>query len=171
MPTLANRNISTDLLMMLPMKLLLFALLPLTEAYISPNNNNQIPRSSDPSPSLFFLHNSNSACSGHCPDGWAYLSETNACYKNFLWATFDDAESLCAAFGGHVASIHSYRENSFVAEMARSGIKTADDYMAKHTMYIGLHGDKENQIIREEENAVCRCIPITLWIPRENELI
>ncbi|KAK6015729.1 lectin C-type domain protein [Ostertagia ostertagi] len=41
--------------------------------------------------------------------------------NNFFWATFDNAEEICVSEGGHLTSIHSTEENSFVIEIAESG--------------------------------------------------
>ncbi|CAJ0601370.1 unnamed protein product [Cylicocyclus nassatus] len=89
------------------MKLLLFALLPLVQADISPNN-------------------SKAACPDRCSDGWTYFIETHACYKNFFNANFEEAESWCSFNGGHLASIHHAKENWFVAELAKMGKKCSD---------------------------------------------
>ncbi|CAJ0601367.1 unnamed protein product [Cylicocyclus nassatus] len=105
---------------------LLLLLLPLAGAYISPNNNKQIFRSSNQSPFPAFLNKCNAACPGHCEDGWAYFSDTDACYKNFFDANYNDAEHLCNILGGHLASIHTYKENYFVAELAKMGRVISD---------------------------------------------
>ncbi|KIH65041.1 lectin C-type domain protein [Ancylostoma duodenale] len=58
---------------------------------------------------------------GHCQNGWFYLKKTDSCYRYFLWATFEDAEQVCVSNGGHLASIHSSEENTFVADISKSG--------------------------------------------------
>ncbi|WKY03848.1 hypothetical protein Q1695_005085 [Nippostrongylus brasiliensis] len=58
---------------------------------------------------------------GHCQNGWLYFNKTDSCYRYFLWATFDDAETVCVSNGGHLASIHSTDENTFVADISKSG--------------------------------------------------
>ncbi|KAK6023987.1 lectin C-type domain protein [Ostertagia ostertagi] len=45
----------------------------------------------------------------------------------FLWASFENAENICKANGGHLASIHSLEENNFVATMGMSGITYTND--------------------------------------------
>ncbi|VDN22454.1 unnamed protein product [Cylicostephanus goldi] len=81
------------------------------------------------------LHSNFSAHRGYCDSGWTYFNETEACYKNFFWATFHDAENLCKNFDGHLTSIHSYSENSFVAELAKSGLRMTDN---EQSTWIGL---------------------------------
>ncbi|KAK5974610.1 hypothetical protein GCK32_020782, partial [Trichostrongylus colubriformis] len=50
-----------------------------------------------------------------CPSGWTYFEKTHSCYKNLLWAkSFDNAEKKCKEEGGHLASIHSAEENTFI---------------------------------------------------------
>ncbi|CAJ0602096.1 unnamed protein product [Cylicocyclus nassatus] len=122
--------------------LFLLFLIPLTKSISYPNNSVQISRSP-------YLHEPSSvshcnarpllgiagAHRGYCESGWTYYNETDACYKNFFSATFDGAESVCITVGGHLTSIHSYKENAFVAELAKSGktLTGADD-----TTWIGL---------------------------------
>ncbi|XGW31390.1 hypothetical protein V3C99_009952 [Haemonchus contortus] len=62
-----------------------------------------------------------------CQSGWTYFAKTNSCYKYFLWASFENAENVCKANGGHLASIHSLEENNFVAGMGMSGITYTND--------------------------------------------
>ncbi|PIO69421.1 lectin C-type domain protein [Teladorsagia circumcincta] len=57
-----------------------------------------------------------------CQSGWTYFAQTNSCYKNFLWASFGNAENICKGNGGHLASIHSLEENNFVATLGMSGM-------------------------------------------------
>lgn len=38
----------------------------------------------------------------------------SALLQRFLWANFDNAEEICVSNGGHLASIHSVEENTFV---------------------------------------------------------
>ncbi|CAJ0599183.1 unnamed protein product [Cylicocyclus nassatus] len=109
------------------MKFLLLALITLAEAFPYPNTRLDQPHS------ISYL--AQKADVGRCDDGWAYYSETDACYKNFLRETFGDAERKCVAFGGHLASIHSERENSIVIEMAESGIRLTTTFSAT---WIGL---------------------------------
>ncbi|CAJ0594371.1 unnamed protein product [Cylicocyclus nassatus] len=61
--------------------------------------------------------------------------EPGACYKQFFTASFDNAERFCKTKGAHLASIHSYEENHFVAALAKTGKE-----WTKHTDYtwIGL---------------------------------
>ncbi|CAJ0601813.1 unnamed protein product [Cylicocyclus nassatus] len=117
------------------MNALVFALLSMAEAFLYPNSSEQISRSLDQSPNLFYLNHSSAAQQGYCGVGWTYFDETDACYKNFFWANFDDAERRCRYSGGHLTSIHSYAENSFVAELAKMGIKLSTD---AYGTWIGL---------------------------------
>ncbi|CAJ0601371.1 unnamed protein product [Cylicocyclus nassatus] len=95
------------------MKFLLFAILPLLEAWPNPNSSDGIFRGSDKHPSLPQLKYSHTAQLGYCEEGWAYCNKTHACYKNFFLDDWDNAESRCIAVGGHLTSIHSHDENSF----------------------------------------------------------
>ncbi|PIO72696.1 lectin C-type domain protein [Teladorsagia circumcincta] len=58
---------------------------------------------------------------GHCDSEWTYFQGTDSCYRRFFWATFDNAEEICVSEGGHLTSIHSTEENSFVIDIAESG--------------------------------------------------
>ncbi|CAJ0601279.1 unnamed protein product [Cylicocyclus nassatus] len=109
------------------MKILIVALFSLTEAFRHPNNNKLIFRNADQSHTTD-LDRSNAGCRDHCEVGWTYFDETDACYKNFFRATFQTAENLCKTLGGHLTSIHSYNENLFVAELAKSGRKITDTF-------------------------------------------
>ncbi|CAJ0601321.1 unnamed protein product [Cylicocyclus nassatus] len=123
---------------MCTIKLLLFTLISLTEGFMKPNSNGKISRSSVQSLGLSYLNSTNAACPGHCENGWAYLDETDACYKTFYWETFNNAESLCRNFGAHLTSIHSANENQFVAGLAQSGLEWPLGSGAKHATWIGL---------------------------------
>ncbi|CAJ0594293.1 unnamed protein product [Cylicocyclus nassatus] len=61
------------------------------------------------------------SANGRCKSGWTYYKETDACYKTFFWATFDDAERRCESYGGHLTSVHSDDENDFIIEMSHTG--------------------------------------------------
>ena len=54
----------------------------------------------------------------NCPSEWTYFEESKSCYKVFFWADWQDAENVCIKNSvnnsGHLASIHSETENSFV---------------------------------------------------------
>ncbi|CAJ0601368.1 unnamed protein product [Cylicocyclus nassatus] len=115
------------------MKLLLLALLALAEA--EPNISKQIPKSPQHFLSHFYHNSSNAVCPGHCDSGWNYFRETDSCYKNFYWSSFNDAESLCQVIGGHLVSIHSLSENAFVADLAKTGLNWSDK---NHLTWIGL---------------------------------
>ena len=54
-------------------------------------------------------------CPARCDSEWAYFSESSSCYRTFYNAKWNDAEASCVSEGGHLASIHSSAENSFVA--------------------------------------------------------
>ncbi|WKY03852.1 hypothetical protein Q1695_005087 [Nippostrongylus brasiliensis] len=58
---------------------------------------------------------------GHCQSGWTYFTKTDACYKYFLWANFDNAENNCKGNNAHLVSIHSVEENNFVSTLAMTG--------------------------------------------------
>lgn len=50
-----------------------------------------------------------------CPNGWAQLTKTGACYKMFNeFKTWDDAETDCQLRGGHLVSINSDEEWTFL---------------------------------------------------------
>ncbi|CAJ0601823.1 unnamed protein product [Cylicocyclus nassatus] len=105
------------------MRILLVALIPLAETFLNPENNQLISRFSEQSAIPYYLEHSNAACTctGRCETGWTYFNETDACYKTFFWKNFDEAEGVCRTLGGHLTSIHSFLENDFVAELAKSG--------------------------------------------------
>ncbi|VDM77470.1 unnamed protein product [Strongylus vulgaris] len=64
---------------------------------------------------------------GHCESGWAYFDKTDSCYRRFVWANFENAEEVCVSNGGHLASIHSAEENTFVNDISESGMDYSDD--------------------------------------------
>ncbi|CAJ0601834.1 unnamed protein product [Cylicocyclus nassatus] len=115
------------------MNILFIALAVLTEAFANPNSKEGISRNSI-LPSLP-SNRSNTAQYGYCESGWIYFDETDACYKNFFPATFYDAESLCRNSEGHLTSIHSHTENSFVAALSKMGIRMSTN---KQGIWIGL---------------------------------
>ncbi|CAJ0601826.1 unnamed protein product [Cylicocyclus nassatus] len=116
------------------MNILFIALVVLTEAFANPNSKEGISRNSI-LPSLPSFNRSNTVQYGYCESGWTYFNETDACYKNFFSATFHEAESLCTDSKGHLTSIHSHAENSFVAELSRMRIKMSTN---KQGIWIGL---------------------------------
>ncbi|RCN36227.1 lectin C-type domain protein, partial [Ancylostoma caninum] len=71
----------------------------------------------------------------HCPSEWTYYSKTDSCYKSFVNAAFDQAETVCSSIGGHVASIHSDEENTFVSSLTHMGIEYRNE---KQLTWIGL---------------------------------
>ncbi|CAJ0601277.1 unnamed protein product [Cylicocyclus nassatus] len=64
------------------MKILIVALISLTEAFLHPYSNELIFRSADQT-HISDLDRSDAGCRDHCEVGWTYLDETDACYK--LW--------------------------------------------------------------------------------------
>lgn len=73
-----------------------------------------------------------------CEPGWTRNKVQNRCYKLFAdeGKTFDDANSDCEDMGGHLVSIHSAPENSFVASLLTDG--------QVQTAYLGLQGETGN---------------------------
>ncbi|CAJ0601415.1 unnamed protein product [Cylicocyclus nassatus] len=114
--------------------------IPLVEGFIKPIGNELMSRSTVKNNCTCPLSKSVlSICPGHCEDGWAYYSRKDACYKAYHMGNFDDAEGICEMKGGHLASIHSFAENEFVTELAKSGV--AADNIWKGT-WIGLRQAK-----------------------------
>uniref|UniRef100_A0A914QQ10 C-type lectin domain-containing protein n=1 Tax=Panagrolaimus davidi TaxID=227884 RepID=A0A914QQ10_9BILA len=54
-----------------------------------------------------------------CPPSWKYYNVTGFCYAVFHDMNWADAEKKCIQEGSHLASIHSEKEGSFVAELAK----------------------------------------------------
>ena len=50
-----------------------------------------------------------------CPDNYIRWSENNMCYLHLPTATWESGNQTCVENGGHLASIHSEEENTFVA--------------------------------------------------------
>lgn len=71
----------------------------------------------------------------HCPSEWTYFAKTDSCYKAFVNAAFDQAETVCQSTGGHLASIHSDQENTFVSTLTHLGIEYKNE---KQLTFIGL---------------------------------
>ncbi|CAJ0601278.1 unnamed protein product [Cylicocyclus nassatus] len=144
------------------MKILIVALISLTEAFLHPYSNELIFRSADQT-HISDLDRSDAGCRDHCEVGWTYLDETDACYKNFFHATFQSAENLCKTLGGHLASIHSYNENLFVAELAKSGRQMTDPDIWTQGTWIGLERyDHLNWTWTDGTN-----VDFLLWAPGE----
>ncbi|CAJ0601812.1 unnamed protein product [Cylicocyclus nassatus] len=120
---------------MCSMDILFIILVALTEAFASSDNKDRLSRSSILPSSLSSLNRSNTVQYGYCESEWTYFSETDACYKNFFSATFHEAESLCRNLNGHLTSIHSRNENSFVAALSKMGMRISTN---KQGIWIGL---------------------------------
>ncbi|XP_071501769.1 macrophage mannose receptor 1-like [Diadema antillarum] len=69
---------------------------------------------------------------GYCPEHW-YHYESNCYYINNTGITFDEAEQICVNYGGHLASIHSGGEMSFI-----------ELRLSERDYYIGL-GDRDTE--------------------------
>ncbi|CAJ0601616.1 unnamed protein product [Cylicocyclus nassatus] len=108
------------------MQLLLFALLPLAGGFPYAKKNEPIFRNLNQYPGFFYMNRSNAAHRDRCESGWTYYDETDACYKSFFNKPFQAAESICISFGGHLTSIHSQKENLFVANLAQMGFNIPD---------------------------------------------
>ncbi|CAJ0597997.1 unnamed protein product [Cylicocyclus nassatus] len=110
------------------MEFLLFILTPLAESCSGKNEHR-----SDADPDLWPAekpaceHRSGcSATKEHCEGGWTYFKKTGACYKNFFWENFDNAEKVCKKNEGHLVSIHSREENDLIASLAKTGIQWSE---------------------------------------------
>ncbi|CAB03881.1 C-type lectin domain-containing protein [Caenorhabditis elegans] len=75
-------------------------------------------------------------CVPSCDQGWTYFSPTDFCYRVYHGEKFNDAEASCVLLGGHLASIHSLAENTFVNNIASCGIKEGK---YEHLAWIGMH--------------------------------
>ncbi|RCN48327.1 lectin C-type domain protein [Ancylostoma caninum] len=74
-------------------------------------------------------------CAAHCDSEWTYFVQANSCYKLFFGQKWDDAEAFCIEQGGHLASVHSEQENTFVANLARTNEKQSNPH---ELTWIGL---------------------------------
>ncbi|EYC37341.1 hypothetical protein Y032_0801g2419 [Ancylostoma ceylanicum] len=74
-------------------------------------------------------------CTPHCDSEWTYFVQANSCYKLFFGQKWDDAEAFCIEQGGHLASVHSEQENTFVANLARTNEKQSNPH---ELTWIGL---------------------------------
>ena len=62
------------------------------------------------------------------------------CYKTFInRLTFNDAESVCQSYGGHLTSIHSESENDFVVNISKSGVLFSGNRLRDTQVWIGLY--------------------------------
>ncbi|CAB3397068.1 unnamed protein product [Caenorhabditis bovis] len=75
-------------------------------------------------------------CVPSCDQGWTYFQPTDFCYHVYHLAMWDDAEAACVLLGGHLASIHSEIENTFVNNLAACGIKEGK---TNELAWIGMH--------------------------------
>ncbi|CAJ0573142.1 unnamed protein product, partial [Mesorhabditis spiculigera] len=55
-----------------------------------------------------------------CPAGWSYFAASNACYWVGTNSTFYDSEATCQRLGGHLASVHSLAESSYIIGLTLS---------------------------------------------------
>uniref|UniRef100_A0AC35G2G8 C-type lectin domain-containing protein n=1 Tax=Panagrolaimus sp. PS1159 TaxID=55785 RepID=A0AC35G2G8_9BILA len=55
-----------------------------------------------------------------CPETWTYSEKTGFCYKAYYWSDWFAAESICIQEGGHLASVHTAAENSFLQTLAQN---------------------------------------------------
>uniref|UniRef100_A0AC34FKJ6 C-type lectin domain-containing protein n=1 Tax=Panagrolaimus sp. ES5 TaxID=591445 RepID=A0AC34FKJ6_9BILA len=53
-----------------------------------------------------------------CEDSWTFYNFTQSCYKVSDNLNWQDAEDRCKIDGAHLASIHSFEEAEFVADLA-----------------------------------------------------
>uniref|UniRef100_A0AC35F8F0 C-type lectin domain-containing protein n=1 Tax=Panagrolaimus sp. PS1159 TaxID=55785 RepID=A0AC35F8F0_9BILA len=77
-----------------------------------------------------------------CTPSWTLYSYTGFCYKVFANATWQDAENKCLADSGHLASIHSFEEAEFVADLAYW--PGADVLDGLKQAWIGLYTEDNN---------------------------
>uniref|UniRef100_A0A8R1DJT9 C-type lectin domain-containing protein n=1 Tax=Caenorhabditis japonica TaxID=281687 RepID=A0A8R1DJT9_CAEJA len=75
-------------------------------------------------------------CVPSCDQGWTYFAPTNFCYRVFHQAKWDDAEASCVILGGHLASVHSELENTFINNIASCGMKEGHP---EQLAWIGMH--------------------------------
>ncbi|CAD6193466.1 unnamed protein product [Caenorhabditis auriculariae] len=75
-------------------------------------------------------------CVPSCEIEWTYFPITDMCYKTFFGMKWDDAEAFCVGQHGHLTSIHTEAENTFVANMAKTGVKEGNP---KDLCWIGMH--------------------------------
>ncbi|KHJ96109.1 lectin C-type domain protein [Oesophagostomum dentatum] len=79
----------------------------------------------------------------HCQSEWTYYAKTDSCYKHFLNAAFDQAEDVCKSIGGHLTSIHSEEENTFVLSLTHMGVEYKNE---KQLTWIGLMKSNTNNL-------------------------
>uniref|UniRef100_A0AC34QC87 C-type lectin domain-containing protein n=1 Tax=Panagrolaimus sp. JU765 TaxID=591449 RepID=A0AC34QC87_9BILA len=49
-----------------------------------------------------------------CDDQWTYFAPSGFCYKVYFHSDWSSAETACVAQDGHLASVHSKQEDSFI---------------------------------------------------------
>uniref|UniRef100_A0A914NYH4 C-type lectin domain-containing protein n=1 Tax=Panagrolaimus davidi TaxID=227884 RepID=A0A914NYH4_9BILA len=69
-----------------------------------------------------------------CPQGWSFYNFTGFCYSVFHNQNEIGAEQVCKREGGHLASIHSQKENDFIGNLP---------FQAGH-IWIGLYTIDQN---------------------------
>ncbi|CAJ0592983.1 unnamed protein product [Cylicocyclus nassatus] len=104
---------------MYSIKLLLVVLIPSLNAFVDLHRTTQLLRGPDIHHGLSHLSVSHAASPARCESGWTLFDKTEACYKVFVGETFEGAENTCNVVGGHLAPIHNFEENRFVAELAK----------------------------------------------------
>ncbi|CAJ0592976.1 unnamed protein product [Cylicocyclus nassatus] len=120
---------------MYSIKLLLVVLIPSLNAFVDLNRTTQLLRGPDIYHGLSHLSVSNAASPARCESGWTLFDKTDACYKTFFGEMFEAAENTCITVGGHLTSIHSFEENTFIAELAKMDRPAS----YQDQTWIGLH--------------------------------
>ncbi|CAO4370411.1 unnamed protein product [Caenorhabditis nigoni] len=75
----------------------------------------------------------------NCPSRYAWLEETNSCYKTIVrQANFTEANAACQYEGAQLASVHSKLENDFLVEISTTHLVNETSPTLKTHVYIGL---------------------------------
>ncbi|CAJ0579072.1 unnamed protein product, partial [Mesorhabditis spiculigera] len=131
-----------------------------------------------------------------CYNGWSYYAETDFCYYHGYNQTFEGGEEYCSNFGGHLASIHSDKENDYIKLLtySKSCVQIVYGYVQGTTVlggslsernrtafwidgtpadYTGntcYHGGEPNTILMNSFPADCgRCPEGSWWINFESQ--
>lgn len=67
-----------------------------------------------------------------CPDGWTKFNE-HCYFYNILRKPWNQAQSTCENFGGHLASIQDIEEDQFIAMFINNSRSIANDWSVNYT--------------------------------------
>ncbi|CAJ0941684.1 unnamed protein product, partial [Mesorhabditis belari] len=90
-----------------------------------------------------------------CAAGWSFYERTNQCYHIGHNKSFEDAETYCGSFGGHLASVHDSVENEFIFQLAYKAtcVREVDVWVAGTTLLGGRYNKAADAVVWSDGSA------------------